>query len=204
MQSDLIFAWLKSTAWLARGWELSGDSGLPLKLGQRWLSKNKMAEGSLQFSGGEKEVIERKLDVSTDALDTRKDISDFYEISRCVDVIKRRGFEKVNSNFHNSTISSTGIIKTLQDKKKHHSLISIYMFPNCKFSSFVLPFCQQLVRVGPFHFYYPLPPPPYCILATGKSLSAPLIFFNKLWKGKCISTSIFLFLGDKKLTFLRV
>lgn len=77
-----------------------------------------MAEGSLQFSGGEKEVIERKLDVSTDALDTRKDISDFYEISRCVDVIKRRGFEKVNSNFHNSTISSTGIIKTLQDKKK--------------------------------------------------------------------------------------
>lgn len=118
MQSDLIFAWLKSTAWLARGWELSGDSGLPLKLGQRWLSKNKMAEGSLQFSGGEKEVIERKLDVSTDALDTRKDISDFYEISRCVDVIKRRGFEKVNSNFHNSTISSTGIIKTLQDKKK--------------------------------------------------------------------------------------
>lgn len=51
--------------------------------------------GSVQFSGGEKEVIERKLDVSTYALDTRKDISDFYGISRCVDVIKSRGFEKV-------------------------------------------------------------------------------------------------------------
>lgn len=49
----------------------------------------------VQFSGGEREVIERKLDASTDALDTRKDISDFYEISRCVDVIKSRGFEKV-------------------------------------------------------------------------------------------------------------
>ena len=88
-----------------------------MKLGQRWFSKNKMAEGSsaqsLQFSGGEKEVIERKLDVSIDGLATRKDISDFYEISRCVNVIKNRGFEKVNSNFHNSTISSTGIIKTL-------------------------------------------------------------------------------------------
>lgn len=49
----------------------------------------------MQFSGGEKEVIERKIDVSTDALDTRKDINNFYEISRCVDVIKRHGFEKV-------------------------------------------------------------------------------------------------------------
>lgn len=141
-----------------------------MKLGQRWLPNNKMAEGSsaqsLQFSGGEKEVIERKLDVSTDALDTRKDISDFYEISRCVDVIKIRGFEKVNSNFHNSTISLTGIIKTLQHKKKYHSLISICMFPNCKFSSFVLPFCQQLVRVGPFHFFIrsPLPPIAYWVL----------------------------------------
>ena len=50
---------------------------------------------AVQFSGGEKEVIERKLNVSTDALDTRKDINDFYEISRCVDVIKSRGFGKV-------------------------------------------------------------------------------------------------------------
>lgn len=50
---------------------------------------------AVQFSGGEKEVIERKIDVSTDALDTRKDINNFYEISRCVDVIKRHGFEKV-------------------------------------------------------------------------------------------------------------
>ena len=72
-----------------------------LKHGQRRLSKNKMAEAemssaqSVLFSGGEKEVIERKLDVSTDALDIGKDINDFYEISRCVDVIKSRGFEKV-------------------------------------------------------------------------------------------------------------
>lgn len=50
---------------------------------------------AVQFSGGEKEVIERKIDVSTDALDTRKDINNFYEISRSVDVIKRHGFEKV-------------------------------------------------------------------------------------------------------------
>ena len=63
-------------------------------------SKNKMAEAAeassaVQFSGGEREVIERKLDVSVDTLDTRKDIDDFYEISTCVDVIKSRGFEKV-------------------------------------------------------------------------------------------------------------
>ena len=50
---------------------------------------------AVQFSGGEREVIERKLDVSADTLDTRKDIDDFYEISTCVDVIKSRGFEKV-------------------------------------------------------------------------------------------------------------
>ena len=50
---------------------------------------------AVQFSGGEKEVIERKIDVSTDALATRKDINNFYEISRCVDVIKSHGFEKV-------------------------------------------------------------------------------------------------------------
>ena len=53
----------------------------------------------LQFSGSEKEVIERKLDVSSDGLHTRKDINDFYEISRCVDVIKSRGFHKVSEVF---------------------------------------------------------------------------------------------------------
>lgn len=53
---------------------------------------------ALQFSGSEKEVIERKLDVSTEGLDTRKDINDFYEISRCVDVIKSRGFNKVRAS----------------------------------------------------------------------------------------------------------
>lgn len=58
--------------------------------------------GSVQFSGGEKEVMERKLDVSTYALDTRKDISDFYGISRCVDVIKSRGFEKVITSLTSS------------------------------------------------------------------------------------------------------
>lgn len=71
--------------------------------GQRKLSKNKMAEADgthvLQFSGSEKEVIERKLDVSTDGLNTGKDINDFYEISRCVDVIKIRGFHKVRTSF---------------------------------------------------------------------------------------------------------
>lgn len=73
--------------------------------GQRKPSKtNKMAEGEaksscgLQFSGNEKEVIERKLDVSTEGLDRRKDINDFYEISRCVDVIKTRGFNKVRTS----------------------------------------------------------------------------------------------------------
>ena len=52
---------------------------------------------SLQFSGGEKEVIERKINVSTDSVDSKKVINVFYEISRCVDVIKRGNFQKVRT-----------------------------------------------------------------------------------------------------------
>jgi len=144
-----------------------------------------MAEGSsaqsLPFSGGEKEVIERKLDVSSDALDTRKDISDFYEISRCVDVIKSRGFEKVNSNFHNSTISLTGIIKTLQDKKNIIHLFRFICFLTVNFLRLCYHFVNNLYELGQSIFFYPLPPTsPYCILGTRKSVSMPLIFFNKL------------------------
>lgn len=51
---------------------------------------------ALHFSGGEKEVIERKLNVSTGVLGTGKDIEDFYEISRCMNVIKSRRFKKVS------------------------------------------------------------------------------------------------------------
>lgn len=49
----------------------------------------------MRFSSGEKEVIERKLEVSSDAISNKKDRYEFYEISRCVDVINRRNFQKV-------------------------------------------------------------------------------------------------------------
>jgi len=56
----------------------------------------KMAEYSVKFSSGEKEVIERKLEVSSDSKSNKRDRFEFYEISRCVDVINRRDFQKVN------------------------------------------------------------------------------------------------------------
>ena len=93
------------------------------KLGQRKLSKNKMAEAerssAVQFSGGDKEVIERKLDTSTDALHTRKDINDFYEISRCVDVIKSRGFEKVITTLFQFFQTLTTLSISLTDRCKY-------------------------------------------------------------------------------------
>ena len=61
---------------------------------------NNMADevnSPMQFSSGEKEVIERKLNVRTEGAGTKKDINDFYEISRCVDVVKRGNFQKVRS-----------------------------------------------------------------------------------------------------------
>ncbi|KAJ7310880.1 Diphthamide biosynthesis protein 2 [Desmophyllum pertusum] len=70
----------------------------------------------LQFSGGEKEVIERKLHVSTDALDTRKNSNDFYEISRCVDVIKSRGFQKIALQFPDSLLVDSAAVASLVEK----------------------------------------------------------------------------------------
>lgn len=55
----------------------------------------KMSE-AVKFSSGEKEVIERKLEVSSDSKSNKRDRFEFYEISRCVDVINRRDFQKVN------------------------------------------------------------------------------------------------------------
>jgi len=55
--------------------------------------------GAVQLSGNEKEVIERKLSLSPDPVDMEKDLSDFYEISRCVDAIKSGNFEKVRKMF---------------------------------------------------------------------------------------------------------
>lgn len=55
----------------------------------------KMAD-AVKFSSGEKEVIERKLEVSFDRKSDKRDMLEFYEISRCVDVINRRDFQKVN------------------------------------------------------------------------------------------------------------
>ena len=54
---------------------------------------------AVQLSGNEKEVIERKLSLSPDPVDMVKDLSDFYEISRCVDAIKKGNFEKVRKMF---------------------------------------------------------------------------------------------------------
>ena len=54
---------------------------------------------AVQLSGNEKEVIERKLSLSPDPVDMEKDLSDFYEISRCVDAIKSGNFEKVRKMF---------------------------------------------------------------------------------------------------------
>ncbi|KAL9979820.1 hypothetical protein ACROYT_G017537 [Oculina patagonica] len=78
-----------------------------------------MAEDSshvLQFSGSEKEVIERKLAVSTDGLNTGKDINDFYEISRCVDVIKSRGFHKIALQFPDSLLVDSAAVASLIEK----------------------------------------------------------------------------------------
>ena len=50
----------------------------------------------MKFSSGEKEIIERKLEVSSDSKSNKRDRFEFYEISRCVDVINRRDFQKVN------------------------------------------------------------------------------------------------------------
>ena len=52
---------------------------------------------SAHFSSGEKEVIERKLEISCESKDTKKDIYDFYEISKCVGVINRGNFQKVRA-----------------------------------------------------------------------------------------------------------
>lgn len=136
-----------------------------MKLGQRWLPNNKMAEGSsaqsLQFSGGEKEVIERKLDVFSDALDTRKDISDFYEISRCVDVIKSRGFEKVNSNFHNSTI----FLKNTARQKNIIQLSRFICFLTVHFLRLCYHFVNNLCELGHSISFVrsPLPPIAYWV-----------------------------------------
>lgn len=56
-------------------------------------------QAAVQLSGNEREVIERKLSLSPDPVDKEKDLSDFYEISRCVDAIKSGNFEKVRKMF---------------------------------------------------------------------------------------------------------
>ena len=56
-------------------------------------------QAAVKLSGNEREVIERKLSLSPDPVDLEKDLSDFYEISRCVDAIKSGNFEKVRKMF---------------------------------------------------------------------------------------------------------
>ena len=51
---------------------------------------------ALQFSGGEKEVIERTVNVTNDTVCSKNNKEEFYEISRCTDVIKSLGFQKVS------------------------------------------------------------------------------------------------------------
>lgn len=51
---------------------------------------------ALQFSGGEKEVIERTVNVTSDTVCSKNNKEEFYEISRCTDVIKSLGFQKVS------------------------------------------------------------------------------------------------------------
>lgn len=51
---------------------------------------------ALQFSGGEKEVIERTVNVTNDTVCSKSNKEEFYEISRCTDVIKSLGFQKVS------------------------------------------------------------------------------------------------------------
>ena len=53
------------------------------------------ASSSPSFSGNEKEVMDRKLTFSYDPVNINKDVNDFYEISFCVDAIKRGNFKKV-------------------------------------------------------------------------------------------------------------
>ncbi|PFX33545.1 2-(3-amino-3-carboxypropyl)histidine synthase subunit 2-like [Stylophora pistillata] len=71
---------------------------------------------ALQFSGVEKEVIERKINVTDDAVSIRKDKQEFYEISRCVDVIRSHGFHKIALQFPDSLLTDSAAVASLIEK----------------------------------------------------------------------------------------
>ncbi|XP_073232965.1 2-(3-amino-3-carboxypropyl)histidine synthase subunit 2-like [Porites lutea] len=80
-------------------------------------SKTSSPPATVQLSGNEKEVIERKLSLSPDPVDMEKDLSDFYEISRCVDAIKSGNFEKVALQFADSFLADSAAVTSLIENK---------------------------------------------------------------------------------------
>ncbi|XP_068702450.1 2-(3-amino-3-carboxypropyl)histidine synthase subunit 2-like [Montipora foliosa] len=71
---------------------------------------------SVHFSSGEKEVIERKLEISSDSKDTKKDIYDFYEISKCVGVINRGSFQKIALQFPDILLVDSSTVAAVLEK----------------------------------------------------------------------------------------
>jgi len=64
-----------------------------------------VASSPVQFSGGEKEVIERKLNIPNDTVASKKDINEFYEISRCVGVINSGNYQKVRESWGKNNLN---------------------------------------------------------------------------------------------------
>ncbi|CAH3168330.1 unnamed protein product [Pocillopora meandrina] len=71
---------------------------------------------ALQFSGGEKEVIERTVNVTNDTVCSKNNKEEFYEISRCTDVIKSLGFQKIALQFPDSLLTDSAAVSSLIEK----------------------------------------------------------------------------------------
>jgi len=70
----------------------------------------------VKFSSGEKEVIERKLEVSSDSKSNKRDRFEFYEISRCVDVINRRDFQKIALQFPDMLLVDSAAVASMLER----------------------------------------------------------------------------------------
>ncbi|RMX51186.1 hypothetical protein pdam_00004083 [Pocillopora damicornis] len=72
---------------------------------------------ALQFSGGEKEVIERTVNVTNDTVCSKNNKEEFYEISRCTDVIKSLGFQKFPDSLLTDSAAVSSLIEKFTGKK---------------------------------------------------------------------------------------
>ncbi|XP_029181638.2 2-(3-amino-3-carboxypropyl)histidine synthase subunit 2-like [Acropora millepora] len=71
---------------------------------------------AVKFSSGEKEVIERKVEVSSDSKSNKRDRFEFYEISRCVDVINRRDFQKIALQFPDMLLVDSAAVASMLER----------------------------------------------------------------------------------------